>query len=112
MTLTLQQKQEFLRRRRRIRKVVLETVRKGMREAVISGSARSLANLPVKVAGKTGTAQVSKTKVPHSWFTVFAPYEDPEIVLTIMVEEVPGLQMVVLPVVREVLNWYFSLRTP
>ena len=97
-----------------IKKENLEIVREGMRQAVTSpsGSAFILNSLPVSSAAKTGTAQTIKENFYHSWVTVFAPYEDPEIVLTIMVEEVPGLQMVVLPVAREVLNWYFSLRTP
>lgn len=97
-----------------VKKENLEIVREGMRQAVTSpsGSAFILNSLPVSSAAKTGTAQTSKENFYHSWVTVFAPYEDPEIVLTIMVEEVPGLQMVVSPVAREVLNWYFSLRTP
>jgi len=88
----------------------LEIVREGMRQAVTSpsGSAFILNSLPVSCATKTGTAQTAKEDVYHSWVSVFAPYEEPEIVLTIMVEEVPGLQVVVLPIVKEVLNWYFS----
>ncbi|PJE57682.1 MAG: hypothetical protein COU82_00795, partial [Candidatus Portnoybacteria bacterium CG10_big_fil_rev_8_21_14_0_10_38_18] len=86
----------------------LEIVRKGMREAVVSGSARSLADLSVKTAGKTGTAQVSKTKNPHAWFTVFAPYENPEIVLTILVENGGEGSSTALPVAKEILSWYFN----
>jgi len=86
----------------------LEVVKRGMREAVISGSARALYDLPVKAAGKTGTAQVSKTKAPHSWFTVFAPYENPEIVLIILIENGGEGSEVALPVAKEVLGWWFS----
>ncbi len=86
----------------------LEVVKRGMREAVISGSAKALYDLPVKAAGKTGTAQVSKTKAPHSWFTVFAPYDNPEIVLTILIENGGEGSVTALPVAKEVLSWWFS----
>ena len=85
----------------------LKIVREGMREAVIYGSSVILNTLPVKTAAKTGTAELGKNRY-HNWVTVFAPYEDPQIVLTIMLESVPGVQAAALPVAKEVLNWYFS----
>jgi len=89
----------------------LQIVREGMREAVIYGSAVSLSDLPVKAAAKTGTAEFWKKgeKLYDTWITVFAPYEDPQIVLTLMMEDVKDLStLTVLPVAKEVLNWYFS----
>lgn len=59
----------------------------GMRDCVTYGSCRYLNSLPIEVAGKTGTAQWNQNKDDHAWFTSFAPYSNPEIVLTIMVEE-------------------------
>jgi len=86
----------------------LKVVREGMREAVIYGSSYILSDLPVKAASKTGTAQTPIKDYYHNWVTVFAPYEDPEIVLTIVIESVPKEQVAALPVAKEVLNWYFS----
>ncbi len=89
----------------------LEVVRQGMRQAVTSpqGSAHLLNFLPVAVAAKTGTAQISKEKeIYHNWVTVLAPYEDPQMVLTVVLERVPGMQAAVLPVAQQVLSWYFS----
>jgi len=88
----------------------LQIVREGMRQAVTSasGSSAILNTLPQKAAAKTGTAQTSKENIYHNWVTVFAPYEDPQIVLTIMLENVPGVQAAALPVARDVLNWYFT----
>jgi cell division protein FtsI/penicillin-binding protein 2/cell division protein FtsW (lipid II flippase) len=40
---------------------------------------------PVRVAAKTGTAQVAG-QVSHSWFTCFAPADDPQVVVTVVVE--------------------------
>jgi penicillin-binding protein 2 len=94
----------------------LETVRQGMRQAVTSpeGSSYSLNWLPVEAAAKTGTSQTGKEDVYHNWITVFAPYDDPEIVLTIVVENVQGapqgIPAAVLPVASEALGWYFSTR--
>lgn len=87
-----------------------DVIREGMREAVMSGSSKSLSGLSVAVAGKTGTAQVGENKDPHAWWTGFAPYENPEIVLTILVENGGEGSAVAVPIAKEVLGWYFSDR--
>ena len=87
---------------------VFRVVKKGMREAVISGSAKYLYDLPVKVAGKTGTAEAPGNKNPHGWFTCFAPYEKPKIVLTILIENGGEGSSVAVPIAKDVLKWYFS----
>ena len=86
----------------------LQIVREGMRDAVKYGSSALLNSLPVKAAAKTGTAQTSKENVYHNWVTVFAPYDDPEIVLTVLIENVPGMQVASLSVANEALWWYFT----
>ena len=91
----------------------LKVVREGMRQGVSGenspfASSITLNSLPVAVAAKTGTAQTSKENYYHTWIAVFAPYDDPQIVLTIMIEDVYNLQAAVLPVAKEVLNWYFT----
>jgi peptidoglycan glycosyltransferase len=40
----------------------------------------------VTVAGKTGTAQVQGAAAPHAWFVGFAPAEDPQVVVAVLVE--------------------------
>lgn len=85
----------------------LEIVRQGMRETVVSGTATSLGDLPVKAAGKTGTAETSG-RSPHAWFTAFAPYENPEIVITVLIENGAEEGGISVAVAREVLNWYFG----
>lgn len=86
----------------------INTVKQGLRQAVLNGSARGLASLPVAAAGKTGTAQFGTENKTHAWFTCFAPYDTPEIVLTIIVEEGGEGSATALPIAREILNWYFT----
>ena len=91
----------------------LQVVREGMRQTVTGknsplASATMLNTLPVTSAAKTGTAETPKEGVYHNWVTVFAPYENPEIVLTIMFEGVEGLRAATVPVAWDVLNWYFD----
>ena len=92
-----------------IKKEDLEIARRGMREAVISGSARLLSSLPVEAAGKTGTAQfgIGGLKT-HAWFSGFAPYDNPEIVLTIIIEGGGEGSSTAVPVAKEVFEWYFA----
>ena len=85
----------------------LQIVREGMRGAVTYGTSTSLNTLPVKAAAKTGTAETPKEDYYHNWITVFAPYDDPQIVLTIMMEDVKGFRVTVLPVAQAILEWYF-----
>lgn len=86
----------------------MEIVRSGMRQAVTSGSARSLGILPVAAAGKTGTAQWSSEKNTHAWFIGFAPYDKPQVAITILVEEGGEGSAISAPIARDILNWYFS----
>ncbi len=86
----------------------LAIVREGMRETVTLGSARSLDSLSVAVAGKTGTAQWSTKKAPHAWFIGFAPYEHPELAITVLVEEGVEGSAIAVPIAHDILNWYYS----
>lgn len=93
----------------------LQVVREGMRQAVTGensplASAVVLNSLPVEVAAKTGTAELGKDYY-NNWITVFAPYDNPQIVLTLMVESVKGVQAAVLPLAKSILEWYFSSRS-
>lgn len=88
----------------------IEIVRRGMRQTVLAGSARSLQVLPVPVAGKTGTAQFGGGKETHSWFTGFAPFDKPEMTLTILVEGGGESTDAAVPIARDFWQWYFKDR--
>ncbi|MFA5432012.1 MAG: penicillin-binding protein 2 [Candidatus Paceibacterota bacterium] len=88
----------------------IDSVREGMRETVLSGAgtARSLQYLPVSSGAKTGTAQTGKNEIYHNLITVFAPYDNPEIVLTVIVESVPKNTGLANLVARQTLGYYFG----
>jgi len=86
----------------------IQVVRSGMRLAVSTGSAKRLSGLPFSVAGKTGTAQWSTQREPHAWFTGFAPYQEPEVVVTVLVEEGGEGSETAVPIAYDVFSWYFN----
>jgi penicillin-binding protein 2 len=87
---------------------VIQTVQTGMRMAVTEGSARALKSLPVTSAGKTGTAQFLNNQKTHAWFEAYAPYENPEIAIVVLIEGGGGGNETALPVAQDILNYYFS----
>ncbi len=86
----------------------IKWVQKGMRENVVTGSGRALADLSVEAAGKTGTAQYYGNKRTHAWYIAYAPYDDPEIALAVIVEGGGEGHAAAVPVAKEVLRWYFD----
>ncbi|HNZ86390.1 MAG TPA: penicillin-binding protein 2 [bacterium] len=93
-----------------ISKENIAIVQDGMREGVISGSSRFLNTLPFATAGKTGTAQFGNEGKTHAWFTGYAPYENPEIVITIIIEGGGEGSSVAVPLARDILLWYLEDR--
>ncbi|PIE57091.1 MAG: penicillin-binding protein 2 [Desulfobulbus propionicus] len=103
----------------------LQLIRQGMVEAVEgkrgTGRVARLTDKSITVGGKTGTAQVVRLKVykhlkekdipykyrDHAWFTCFAPADNPEIVVTVLVEH--GLHgSWVAPIAKQVMERYFA----
>lgn len=78
-----------------------------MRAVVTSGTAKSLRNLNVKVAGKTGTAQ-QEGKESHAWFIGFAPVNDPEIAVSVIVENVGSGSDYAVPIAEKIFEAYFK----
>ncbi|MFA4872206.1 MAG: penicillin-binding protein 2 [Patescibacteria group bacterium] len=86
----------------------IEVVRQGMRQAVTYGSARNLNDLPVEVAGKTGTAQWNSVKPNHAWFNGFAPFNNPTFSITVLVEEGGEGSSIAAPIAKEIINYWFG----
>lgn len=61
-------------------------IKEMMREVVKSGTGKNASVRNVEVSGKTGTAENSSGK-SHSWFVGFAPYDNPDLSVTVILEE-------------------------
>ncbi len=64
------------------------TIKTAMKSVTENGSAsRLFSSYPITIGGKTGTAQVSSKKSDNAVFTAFAPFDEPEIVATCVIEQ-------------------------
>ena len=85
-------------------------VHQGMRQVISNGSAKRIFNgLQVEVAGKTGTAQESKTRPDHALFVSFAPVSDPKIAVTVNIPNGYGSSNAVM-VGKSVYEYYFGFK--
>ena len=102
-------------------------IRKGMYDVCNTPGGtgyRVMHDLPIVVAGKTGTSQV--TSIPqgvskrlkesqlayfhrsHAWFTSYAPYDDPQFVVTVLIEHGGHGGSTSAPLAAEVYNWLYK----
>jgi len=99
----------------------LALVRQGMLDAVEdpAGTAccRIKQEVPVQVGAKTGTAETvvhddgsgaANQSKAHAWFEAFAPYNNPQIVVVVVLEHAGEGADYAAPAVRETLAWYFT----
>lgn len=96
----------------------LEHVKLGMKKVTTEGTARSIfANFPVTVATKTGTAQnhvinptTGEYYDDYAWFVAFAPYEDPEIAVAVVLFQ-GGSGGYAGPIAREIIAEYLGFNS-
>lgn len=107
----------------------LDIVKEGMKEACATGgtawplfnfavddptapkeaSSSAVPKRKIELACKTGTAEShAKSGIPYAWFTIYAPVQNPEIVLTVMIEEGGEGSDVAAPMAKEILKTYFE----
>ena len=80
-----------------------------MREMVKQSASKVFSGCEYEVAGKTGTAEYGdEDGYAHSWFTCYAPYDDPQIVVTCLVEKTDGPSSVPEKICREVVEAYLD----
>lgn len=79
-----------------------------MRRVVTDGTARKLKNLDAGVAGKTGSADHASNQPAHAWFIGYAPYEDPQIAVSIVVESAGTGSDYAVPIAKKIFESYFS----
>ncbi|MDE6926345.1 MAG: penicillin-binding protein 2 [Acetatifactor sp.] len=79
-----------------------------MTEVVENGTASKLSGLTYTAAGKTGSAEYNNIKGDsHAWFTGFAPAEDPEVCVTIIVEGAGSGGDYAVPIAKRIFDAYF-----
>jgi len=110
----------------------MDWVERGMREVVVSGTSSERAMLGIDVdvlpltyvneAGKTGTAEycddlafplglcIQGQWPSHGWYVGYAPFENPEIMVIAFIYNGGEGAKVASPVVRQVMNAYFTLK--
>jgi len=86
----------------------LEIVREGLEMCVDSGTGGVSKLENVKVAGKTGSAEVVGSKKTHSWFVAYAPAENPEITVVVINEKAGHGGSVAAVVAKKILSNYFK----
>ena len=92
----------------------LSIVRNAMHDAVYQpyGTAccKIAQSVPVQVAAKTGTAQTGTTDTakPDAWFTAFAPFDNPQIEIVVLIENSGEGASYAAPAVRETLAYCFT----
>src|SRR3989344_1098095 len=85
----------------------LAIIKDYMRETILSGTATLLKDLPITAGAKTGTTQVVNNQQINSLFTVFAPFDHPQIAMTILVEN-PTEEGLAIRTAHNILKWYFT----
>ncbi len=94
----------------------IKEVKKGMIDAVEKnyGTANLLSDLPVKVAAKTGSAQIEQNTKVNAFFVGFAPadqsFDTSKIVILVLVEDAKEGSLNAVPIAKDVLKWYYENR--
>lgn len=78
-------------------------------DAVENGTGRRARISGVEVAGKTGTAEQGEGEPPHAWFVSFAPADDPQVAVAVIIEDGGGATEIsggrlAAPIAREVME--------
>jgi penicillin-binding protein 2 len=84
-------------------------IKEGLRQTILKGTGWRVNIKELAVAGKTGTAQNPQGET-HAWFIGFAPYEDPEICITVFLENGGEGGEAAAPIARAMLEKYFNIR--
>lgn len=66
-------------------------------------------DMPVQMAVKTGTAEEDKNRSSHTWFVCFAPYDDPQIAITVMIPFGEGSGALAQEVAKAIVRDYLGL---
>lgn len=87
---------------------LLKVVKDGLEICVDSGTGQAAKLENVKVAGKTGSAEVPGTGKTHGWFAAYAPVDKPEIVVIAIAEKAGHGGTIAAPIAKKILEEYFK----
>ena len=91
---------------------VLSLVQAGLHDVTTFGTAAgTFADFPVSIAGKTGTAE-NPHGADHGWFVAYGPFDNPNIVVAVIVENGGFASMSAVPIGRSILEAAFGLNKP
>lgn len=83
-----------------------EKLKELMRAVVEEGTGVKVSEYSFSISGKTGSAEYNQNKESHAWFTGFAPYDNPEIVVCVIVEGGGSGGEVAAPIAAKVMEAY------
>lgn len=91
----------------------IRLVQAGLHEVTVYGTAASVfgSNYPVEIAGKTGTAENSHGR-DHGWFVAYGPFENPTIVVAVIVEQGGYGSQSAVPIGKKILDAAFHIPDP
>lgn len=92
----------------------LDEVEAGMLQGVSRdyGTSHSLANIPMVIAAKTGSAQIQNNQKTNAFFVGYAPVPNPQIAILVLIEDAREGSLNAVPVAQKVLRWYYENRVP
>lgn len=86
-----------------------KVIEKGLSKCIESGTGQASKLRGIKVAGKTGSAEVQGyAHSTHAWFAAYAPVKDPELVVVVFVEGGGHGGSAAAPVAKKIFEAYFS----
>ncbi|MFA6075165.1 MAG: penicillin-binding protein 2 [Negativicutes bacterium] len=89
---------------------VLQLIRDSLRDVCKPGGTGGyvFGNFPISVAGKTGTAENPHGR-DHAWFVAFAPFDNPQLAISVLVEQGGYGSEAAAPIAREIIAAAFNL---
>jgi penicillin-binding protein 2 len=86
----------------------LEILQQGMRAVAKTGTASAVfGSYPYSIAAKTGTVQLGQESTNNAVFVCYAPYDDPQIAIAVVVEK-GGSGSDIMGVAEDILDYYFG----
>ena len=96
-----------------IKKENLDLILKGMKGVTSEAGGTAyyiFSDLEMAIAGKTGSAETNEAHKVNGWFAGFAPYDDPEIAVVVLIENA-GSGGNAAPTAKEIIKAYFGTGT-